>query len=76
MTEGPARGPEPFSLLGRFSFFTGEIAMSELKPKHDDQMASGAPKKTPQPSTETKPHGDKLQSAFDAAKDDPKQKSK
>ncbi len=51
--------------------------MSELKPKHDDQMASGAPKKGPTPSTETKPHGDKFQDVFDSEKDATKpQKSK
>ena len=43
--------------------------MSELKPKRDDRMAAGAPKKNPQPSKETKPHGDKLQIALDAISD-------
>lgn len=44
--------------------------MSEYKPKQDDRMASGGkPKKSPQPSRETKPHGDKLQVALDAISD-------
>lgn len=43
--------------------------MSERKSKRDDQMAAGAPKKTAQPSKETKPHGDKLQIALDAISD-------
>jgi hypothetical protein len=43
--------------------------MSELKPKRDGQIAAGARKKNPQPSEETKPHGDKLQIALDAIAD-------
>ncbi len=43
--------------------------MSELKPKRDNRMAAGAPKKTAQPSEEPKPHGDKLQIALDAIAD-------
>ncbi len=45
--------------------------MAELKPKHDDQMASSAPKKEPKLSPETKPHGDKLQGAVDELLNDP-----
>ena len=41
--------------------------MAELKPKHDDGLAGQT--KTAgnvlQPSTETKPHGDKLKNAFE-----------
>ena len=40
--------------------------MSEQKPKRDDTMAAGKPPKSAQPSKETKPHGDKLQTALDA----------
>lgn len=47
--------------------------MSELKPKHDnelaaDQIRGDAKANTPQPSKETKPHGDKLQNVFDSEK--------
>jgi hypothetical protein len=62
-TNGAAR---PFFLI------TGEPDMAELKPRHDDQMAGGAPSKKPQPSPETKPHGDKLQGAMDSLTNDSK----
>ncbi len=47
--------------------------MSELKPKHDDELAAdrikgGVKADAPHPSTETKPHGDKLQDVFDSEK--------
>jgi len=47
--------------------------MSELKPKHDnelaaDQIKGGADANAPQVSKETKPHGDKLQNVFDSEK--------
>jgi hypothetical protein len=51
--------------------------MAELKPKHDDALA-GQPKNAgtvPQPSTETKPHGDKLKNAFENASKPAQQKS-
>ena len=47
--------------------------MSELKPKHDDELAADrinadAKANMPHPSKETKPHGDKLQDVFDSEK--------
>lgn len=50
--------------------------MAELKPKHDDQMASGTPSKKLQPSPETKPHGDKMQDVIDSMPDSKSQKAK
>ena len=43
--------------------------MAELKPKHDDALAGQAKNagNIAQPSTETKPHGDKLKNAFESS---------
>jgi len=43
--------------------------MAEHKPKRDKRVAGDAPHKAPRPSRETKPHGDKLQTALDAISD-------
>lgn len=48
--------------------------MAEYKPKHDDQLARDGKSSTPQPSKETKAHGDKLQDAVDEAARKPQQK--
>lgn len=54
--------------------------MSELKPKRDneraaDQIKGGVKANMPHPSTETKPHGDKLRDVFEDEPKKPKHKS-
>ena len=48
--------------------------MAEYKPKYDDQLAGNAKANRPQPSSDPKPHGDKLQDAVDAAAKRPEKK--
>jgi hypothetical protein len=48
--------------------------MAEFKPKQDDQRAGDAKSTVPQPSKESKAHGDKLQDAVDEAARKPREK--